>query len=91
MENNRTEMKPEDLEQAAGGTFNPNKFTAGEYARAGIKVVTHLLAKDEFWWKGENIGEVGANTVMYFFEKTGKEPATLEQATLYMRRYLIRG
>ncbi len=51
------ELNRQDLEKAVGGTFTLNYYRQHEYEEAGIKVATHFIAKDEFWWKGENIGE----------------------------------
>ncbi len=48
-----TELKKEDLEQASGGTFTDNSYSDSEYASAGIRVVSHLIACNEFWWNGQ--------------------------------------
>ena len=77
---NMTELLPEKLEEAVGGTFTLNYYWQHEYEEAGIKVVTHFIAKDEFWWKGENIGEKGANSVIYFTAVKGHAPSSLEES-----------
>ncbi len=42
--------------------------------------MTHIIEKDEFWWKGENIGEKGANSVVYFTAVKGYAPNSLEES-----------
>ena len=69
---NIAELDQKDLEKAAGGTFTLNYYWRSEYEDAGIKVVTHFIDKDEFWWKGENIGEKGANSVVFFSGPKGR-------------------
>ena len=59
------ELNLNELEKVNGGTFTLNYYWQNEYEEAGIKVVTHFIEKDEFWWNGENIGEKGANSVVY--------------------------
>ena len=86
METNTVEMRQEDLEKATGGTFVPNRYTESEYASAGIKCVTHLIEKDEFWWRGENIGEQNANTIMYYTQHKGYAPDSLQEAVSYKKR-----
>ena len=90
METSMTEMELKDLEKANGGTFTPNKYATDEYENAGIECITHFIAKDEFWWNGEDIGFENADTVMYFFEKNGFAPASLEQAVSFRRRHMTR-
>ena len=80
MDTNMMELVPEDLEAAAGGTFTLNYYWRNEYESAGIRVVTHFIEKDEFWWKGENIGEKGANSVVFFTAVKGYAPASLEES-----------
>ncbi len=70
----------EEAEQMAGGTFDSNDYKDREYAYAGIKVVTHFFAKDEFWWNGTNIGHDNANAVVFFCQNHGGQPASLEEA-----------
>ena len=50
---NKEELNQEDLEKAAGGTFDRNYYSQSEYEAVGITVVTHWIERDEFWWKGE--------------------------------------
>ena len=69
-----------DLEQVAGGNFLPNVYKESEYASVGIKVVDHIIAFDEFWWKGEDIGSNDAHRVVYFYKKTGRVPESVEEA-----------
>ena len=69
---NNAELNQEDLENATGGTFTLNYYWRSEYEEAGIKVVTHFIDKDEFWWKGENIGEKGADPVVYYTAIKGR-------------------
>ena len=81
MNTNMMEFAPEDLEAAVGGTFNSNNYSESEYADAGIRVVTHFFARDEFWWKGSNIGHKNANAVVMFCKKNGgQQPASIEEA-----------
>ena len=74
------ELNRQDLEKAVGGTFTLNYYRQHEYEEAGIKVVTHFIAKDEFWWKGENIGEKGANSAVYYTAVKGSAPSSLEES-----------
>ena len=74
------ELNQRDLEKAVGGTFTYNHYWQHEYEEVGIKVVTHFIAKDEFWWKGENIGEKGASSVVYFTREKGYAPSSLEES-----------
>ena len=80
---NIAELDQKDLEKADGGTFTLNYYWRSEYEDAGIKVVTHFIDKDEFWWKGENIGEKGANSVVFFTAVKGRAPSSLEESMLF--------
>ena len=80
MNMNAVKLNPEDLEKVVGGTLNWNYYWRHEYEEAGIKVVSHIIAKDEFWWNGENIGHKGANSVVYFTAVKGYAPASLEES-----------
>lgn len=71
---NKEELNQEDLEKAAGGTFDRNYYSQSEYEAVGITVVTHWIERDEFWWKGVNIGEKGANSVVYYTAVKGTAP-----------------
>ena len=77
---NKEELNQEDLEKAAGGTFDRNYYTQSEYEAVGITVVTHWIERDEFWWKGVNIGEKGANSVVYYTAVKGTAPGSLEES-----------
>ena len=39
-----------------------------------------MVAFDEFWWKGEDIGSNDADHVVYYFLKTGRVPESIEEA-----------
>ena len=80
MDTEKKELKPEELEEAVGGTFTLNYYHQYEYEEVGIKVVTHFIDKDEFWWNGENIGEKGANSVVFFTAVKGRAPSSLEES-----------
>ncbi len=73
-------LAPEELEKAVGGTFTLNYYWRHEYEEAGIRVVAHFSEKDEFWWNGVNIGEKGANSVVYFTALKGRAPSSLEES-----------
>ena len=45
-----------------------------KYEAVGFTVVTHWIERDEFWWKGVNIGEKGANSVVYYTAVKGTAP-----------------
>ena len=77
---NKEELSQEDLEKAAGGTFDRNYYSQSEYEAVGITVVTHWIERDEFWWKGVNIGEKGANSVVFFTAVKGRAPSSLEES-----------
>ena len=76
----RMEVTPEDLEAVVGGTFDRNHYCQDAYEGVGIHVVTHFIAKDEFWWKGEDIGEKAANSVVFFTAVKGYAPNSLEES-----------
>ena len=80
MDNGNGELVPEELEKAVGGTFTLNYCWKSEYEAAGIRVVTHFLEKDEFWWNGKNIGEKAANSVVFFNAVKGRAPGSLEES-----------
>ena len=80
MKTNRIKLMLEELEKVVGGTFTLNYYWKSEYEEAGIKVVTHFIDKDEFWWNGENIGEKGANSVVFFTAVKGRAPLSLEES-----------
>ena len=74
------ELNLKELEQAAGGTFTLNYYWQHEYEAAGVKVVTHFIQKDEFWWKGRDIGEKAANSVVYYTALKGTAPSSLDES-----------
>ena len=78
-----TELKKEDLEQASGGTFTDNSYSDSEYASAGIRVVSHFIACNEFWWNGQDIGHDKANMVVRFCREKGRQPSSLKEAYDY--------
>ncbi len=81
MTTNCRELSVEELEQVSAGTFDRNKYEDNEYANAGIKYVYHILAKNEFWWNGSDIGHNNANAVVFFCQANGgRQPASLEEA-----------
>ena len=80
------ELNQEEMEQAAGGTFWFNNYSKSEYNNVGIEVVSHFIDKDEFWWKGENIGHENANAVVYFQQTTQQQPSSLKEALDYYNR-----
>ena len=80
MDNDTMKLTPDDLEDVVGGTFTLNYYWRSEYEEAGIKVVTHFIDKDEFWWNGENIGEKGANSVVFFKAVKGRAPGSLDES-----------
>ena len=82
-EQDMVELNQKDLEEVSGGTFTLNYYWKSEYEEAGIKVVTHFIDKDEFWWKGENIGEKAANSVVYFTAVKGRAPSSLAESLLF--------
>ena len=79
------QLTDDELEQVAGGTFTPNDFTKDTYEVCGIKVVEHFFAKDEFWYKGKNIGHNDANAVVTYVAAHQKQPENLEQARAYYK------
>ena len=54
-EQDMVELNQKDLEEVSGGTFTLNYYWKSEYEEAGIKVVTHLIEKDEFFALGTTI------------------------------------
>ena len=82
-------LTDEQLEQIAGGTFTPNEFDYDVYDACGIKVIGHILKKDEFWYKGKDIGHNDANAVVAYVAKYQKHPENLEQARKYYEQYSL--
>ena len=76
-------LSDEQLEQIAGGTFTPNDFAKNAYEDCGIKVVEHFFAKDEFWYKGKDIGHDKASEVVAYVAGKQKDPENLRQAREY--------
>ena len=92
MKIHRTELTVEELEQVSGGTFWPNSYHKNEYADAGIRVVDHFFACDEFWWNGKDIGHEDANAVVYFYQQKGRVPESVEEAhTIHPYTYVNGG
>lgn len=58
----------------------PNTYKESEYASCGITVINHIIAFDEFWWNGEDIGSTDANQVVYFFKQKGRVPESIKEA-----------
>ena len=83
MTNGMIEVTVKDLEQVAGGNFFPNAHSESEYASVGIKVVTHILAFDEFWYQGKDIGHDHANAVFEFKQDKGRMPDSVDEAVRY--------
>ena len=84
MNKDKKELNKEALESAAGGNFLPNLHSDSEYASAGIRVVSHFFANDEFWWRGENIGWDKADAVCCFTKEIGRQPETVAEAVHYV-------
>ena len=80
MNMNAVKLNREDLDKVVGGTLNWNYYWRSEYEEAGVKVVSHIIEKDEFWWNGENIGHKGANSVVYYTAVKGTAPGSLEES-----------
>ena len=74
MNSNAKELNINEMEQVSGGTFDDNKYKDAEYEAVGIKIVSHWLAPNEFWWKGKNIGHTKANAVVLFNRHNGRQP-----------------
>ena len=81
------QLTDDELEQVAGGTFTPNDFKPDVYNACGIKVVGHFFKKDEFWYKGKDIGHDDANAVVVYVAKYQKEPESLEDARKYYKDF----
>ena len=80
-------LSDEELEKVAGGTFTPNDFTKNAYEDCGIKVVEHFFAKNEFWYKGKDIGHDNASAVVAYVAGNQKHPENLEQAREYYKDF----
>ncbi len=68
----------------------PSSCSESEYASVGIKVVTHIFAFDEFWWKGESIGPDNANAVFEFKTEKGMMPGSVDEALRYKKAHADR-
>ena len=81
MDTGMKDLKQEELEQASGGTIGSNSYKDHEYAAVGIECVHHLIARDEFFWRGEDIGHECANAVLdYCRHHNGQQPASVKEA-----------
>ena len=80
-------LKDEQLDGVAGGTFWPNKLHRKTYEAAGIKVVDNFFYKDEFWYKGENIGHDKATAVALFYENNKTHPSSIEEALKWEKEF----
>ncbi|MBR3017704.1 MAG: hypothetical protein IKH57_11635 [Clostridia bacterium] len=45
--------------------------------------MTHIIAFDEFWWKGESIGPDNANAVFESKTEKGMMPGSVDEALRY--------
>ena len=81
------QLTDDELDKIAGGTFTRNDFSDGFYNACGIKVVGHFFKKDEFWYKGKDIGHDDANAVVTYVAAHQKQPKSLEDARKYYRDY----
>jgi len=77
------ELKAEEMEEAAGGTFDRDTYKQSQYENAGMTYVYHTFAPNEFWWNGTDIGHSNANAVVEYFLDHGKQPTSLEEARCY--------
>ena len=91
MNNNTMELNLNEMEQASGGTFNDNKYKDSEYANVGIRIVSHLIARNEFWWNGQDIGHDQANMVVQFCRSVGRQPLSLEEAIDFIKKPYLYG
>ena len=92
MRTNCKELSAEELEQVSAGTFDHNKYRDCDYANAGIGYVYHLIARNEFWWNGSNIGHDNANAVVFFCQANGgRQPASLEEAIRFKNDHPVDG
>ena len=80
------ELNGKEMEQASGGTFDDDKYKQSEYEAAGMTYVYHTIARNEFWWKGTDIGHGNANMVVLYYQDHGKQPASLKEARLYWEK-----
>ena len=83
MNNNKTELNTKEMEQATGGTFTPNTYPKELYEAAGITVIKHWIDKDEFWWRGEDIGCENADAVAHYWSFYKRQPESLEEASKF--------
>ena len=90
MTTNCRELSVEELEQVSAGTFDHNKYRDCDYANAGIGYVYHLIARNEFWWNGTNIGHDNANAVVFFCQYHGGQPASLEEALRFKQDHTVK-
>ena len=86
MKTNMMELTMNEMEQVSGGTFNDNKYKDSEYANVGIRIVPHLIARNEFWYNGQDIGHDQANMVVQFFRTIGRQPVSLEEAIDFIKK-----
>ena len=81
------QLTDDELEQVAGGTITRNAFDDETYRLCSIKVVKHFFAKNEFWYKGKDIGHYDASAVVAYVAGNQKHPESLEQARAYYKDF----
>ena len=86
MKTNMMELTMNGMEQVSGGTFTDNEYEDSEYANVGIRIVSHLIARNEFWYKGQDIGHDQANMVVQFYRTIGRQPRSLEEAIDFTKK-----
>ena len=58
------ELTPEEMTQAAGGTFTSNKYSKSTYHSVGISTKYGFFDKDEFMFMGRTISYEQANEIV---------------------------
>ena len=57
------ELTLEEMSRAAGGTFDPNKYSKSTYHSFGISTSYNFFDKDEFMFMGQKISYQKANEI----------------------------
>ena len=58
------ELTLEEMSRAAGGTFDPNKYSKSTYHSFGISTSYNVFDKDEFMFMGQKISYQRANEIV---------------------------
>jgi len=80
-------LTDEQLEQVAGGTFTPNYLPRVTYTNAGIRVIDHFFAKDEFFYRDKPVTHEEATAIAIFYRENKTHPSSIEFAVKWEKEF----